>query len=183
MLQLVEVVLFTVCQQLDDGHLVLEMVEDDIVLIKNVEEVGRIVLSLRLVLHVDVLEITHGIEGGVAKDAAISLVRALDVEVAEEIVDELGGIVGVGNGSALFLSVGEAHHTHTMLHRHAADGVQTDEGTAVLAVVIVGTFHQGALRIGIAHTEIDAHRGVEIAQDLLGGGMIVVHVFVVAMGL
>ena len=46
-LQLIEVILFTICQQLDDGYFVLEVVEDDIVLVENVEEVGRIVRCAR----------------------------------------------------------------------------------------------------------------------------------------
>ena len=115
-LQLVKVIFLAISQQLDDSHFVLEVVEDDIVLIKNVEEVGGIVLCLCLVLHIDVLEIAHSVEGGVAKDAAITLVVALNVEVVQEIIDELSGIVCVGNGSACFFAIGEAHHTHTMLY-------------------------------------------------------------------
>lgn len=179
--QLVEVVLFAVLQEFDEGDFIFEMVEDDVVLVEDVEQVGGIVFGLRLVLHVDVLEVAHGVEGGVAIESAVGLVGSLDVETLEELVDEPCGVIAIADGTSLLLAIGELHHAHTVSHRHAADGVEADERTGVFAVVIVGAFHQRALRIGIAHSQINAHGCVEVAQNLLGGGVIVVHGCVVAI--
>ena len=174
--QLVEVIFLTFFEQFNKLQLILEVVENDKIFVEDVFEVGRIVQVLRLVLHVNVLEVANGIESRVAKDAAVALVFAFDVETLKEFVDQFGCVVFVCDGLACLVAIGKLHHAHAMLHRYAGNGMHADEGTAVLAIMIVGTLHQGALRIGVANPHIHADRCVQIAQYLLGCCMISKHI-------
>ena len=69
------------------------MVELDNCLEKDVENVWRIVLRVFLVLDVNSLKVSYGVESGVAKEAGVSV--ALDLERVEE------QVYGIGRGEIL----------------------------------------------------------------------------------
>ena len=83
----IKIVFLTIGKKLDDNHLITEMVEHHHILIKDIEKVRSIVLCLCLILHIDILEISYGIERGIAEKSAVTAVLALYLEGREELVD------------------------------------------------------------------------------------------------
>ena len=88
----VEVVALTIGEEFDEGHRVVEVVEDDDIFIEDIEQVGCIVLRLCLILDGDLLEITDGVECGIAIETAERGSVAGDGETGEERLDGGGGI-------------------------------------------------------------------------------------------
>ena len=174
-LQHVEVVLLAIGKELYECERIVEVVKDDIVLIEDILQVGRVVLLLRLVLHVDVFEVADSVEGSVAKETASVFVVTLYVEVCKEVGDELSCVIFFADGSAGLAAIGEGRHTDAMLYCHARYGVHTDEGVAVLIVVVVRALHQCALRISVSDSHVYADRRVEVAEDALRCCMVSVH--------
>ena len=90
LLKNIEIVRLTFAKQLNNDHLITEMVEHHHILIEDIQKVWGIILRLCLILHVDILEIAHGIERGIAEESAVLAILALHLEGREELVDELG---------------------------------------------------------------------------------------------
>ena len=145
-------------------HFALEIVENDDVLIQDVKDIGRIVLRLGAVFHFDRFEIAHGIERCVSVKPAISGILSRYVETRKEPVHHLLYAACIGYLDFLARMVGIEQGSYPVAHADAGYRVQPDERAVVLRPVIVGTFHQGALRKQVAHLQVSAYRGMEVAQ-------------------
>ncbi len=156
------------CHEIDH---VVEMVEHDDVLEKDVEYVGRVVAFHGRVLHRYVLEIAHGVGRREAENAVVLAAFAFHVEAAQKLVHGLGygqlWLVAVlcGYISLHLAAVGESHRQCPVRHSYARHGVYADEALGVFASVIVGTFHEHRLRIEVAQAHVEAHGRVEIAEQ------------------
>ena len=148
------------------------MVEGDDILVQDVEHVGGVVLCLCGILDVDVLEVAHGVERRVAVEAAVGFLLALHVETGEEVAEGMLRAVTVVDGLLRLGPVGEAHGDVAVPDGDAGHGRQGDEGVAVVVAVVVGTLHQRALRVEVAHLQVGAHGGVEVAEYLPGGRVV-----------
>ena len=71
-------------------HGIIEVIEHDDVLIHDIIDIRRIVLLHGSILYGDILEISHGVEGGEAIESAEFLALSFYVEALDEIVDGLG---------------------------------------------------------------------------------------------
>ena len=170
--QFVERVRFAVFGQFHQGHGVVEMVEGNDILVQDVEHVGGVVLCLCGILDVDVLEVAHGVERRVAVEAAVGFLLALHVETGEEVAEGVLRAVMVVDAMLRLGPVGEAHGGAAVPDGDAGHGRQGDEGAAVVVAVVVGTLHQRALRVEVAHLQVGAHGGVEVAENLPGGRVV-----------
>ena len=168
LLNLRQAALFILSHQFHQHHRVVEMVEHDDVLVQDVEDVGGIVPGLGLVLDRDVLEIAHRVEGHVSVEAAHAAIFALDIEAVNELIDShIRGVIG-GQGLAEPGSVGISEGRDAVFDGDTADGRDADEGTGVLASVVVAGLHQGRLGIEVAQFHIDGNGRMEVGQALPG---------------
>ena len=163
-------------------HRIIEVIEHDDVLIHDIIDIRRIILLHGGILHRDILEISHGVEGGEAIESAEILALAFYVEALDEIVD------GLGDGElALFaLALAESRQRFllyaairiglddlAMTHGDACQRMHTDEGARILGAMIVGTLHQSRLGINISQSHIDSHRRIEVSKNLAGYCLII----------
>ena len=158
-------------------HGIIEVIEHDDVLIHDIIDIRCIVLLHGGILHRDILEISHGVEGGEAIESAEILALSFYVEALDEIVD------GLGDGElALFaLALAESRERFllhvairiglddlAMTHGDACQRMNADEGSGVLGTMIVGTLHQSRLGINISQSHIDSHRRIKVGKNLAG---------------
>ena len=155
--------------QLDQCQGVVEMVKGDDVLVEDVEHVGRIVLFLRDILDGDVLEVAYGIEGGVSVDPAILFPFPLHGETGQKIVKGMLRAVVVADGMRVVRAVRVSCRGSAMPQGDAGYRIQGDEGAAVVVAVVIGAFHQRALRIEVTHFQVGTDRRVKVAEDLSYG--------------
>lgn len=88
----------------DDGKLVVEMVEHEHVAEEGVEYVGGIVQIHRLVFHLYILEIAHGVERRVAVESAILAPLPFYIEEGEKLAEDVLRAAGAIDGAADGLS-------------------------------------------------------------------------------
>ena len=87
------------------------------------------------------------------------------MEAGEEVVQCIFYAVLVVQFALLACAVRQAEQYLAVADGNAGQGAQADERTVVLVPVVVRTLHQGALREDVAHLQVGAHRGVEVAQE------------------
>ena len=92
-------------------HCIIEVIEHDNVLIHNIIDIRCIVFLHGGILYGDILEISHGVEGGEAIESAEILALAFYVEALDEIVDGLGD----GEFAVLALALAESRENF-LLH-------------------------------------------------------------------
>ena len=148
-----------------DREPTVEMVEHDDVAEEHIEHVGCVVSLHRLVFHLDVLKIAHGIERCVSIKSATITKLSLDMELRHEMADSLMALVVVCHLVRGDSAIRETAFYPPMADGDAGNGIDADERPAVVLVVIVGTLHEGTLRRGVAQAHVYPHGGVEVAQE------------------
>ena len=162
--ELVEAVALAGSQQLHEGHLVVVVVKDDDIFVEDVVHVGGVVVGLAVDCNIDVLKVAHGVERGVAIEAAILAALALDVEGGDEVGHGLLHGVGIGHGAGLNLAARHGEDGLPVAHGHAGQRVDAEKRAAVVVAVIVAALHEGALGIEVAQAHVHSHRRVEVGQ-------------------
>ena len=94
---------------------------------EDVEDVGRVVLLLRLVLHVDGFEIAHAVERGVAEESEEFLVLALNVDVVDESVYGVRRAEILGDFVCFCCAVGIFHTGFSVGYGDGGQRVDADE--------------------------------------------------------
>ena len=163
-------------------HRIIEVIEYDDVLIHYIIYIRRIVLLHGGILYGDILEISHGVEGGEAIESTEFLALSFYVEALDEIIDSLGD----GELAVLALALAESRKRFllhaairiglddvAMTHGDACQRMNADEGPGILGTMIVGTLHQSRLGINISQSHIDSHRRIEVGKNLAGYCMII----------
>ena len=120
---------------------------------------------LRFILYAYIFKIAYRIERGVAIESAVFLMLALNMKGIQEFVYHLGRTVSFGDGMFGDSPVGILCTAYAMTDADTCNRMQCNEGLGILAAMIVGTLHQCALRVGIAHLHIYTHWSAEVAQD------------------
>ena len=164
---------------LDEYHFALEIVEYDDVLIQDVEDIGCIVLGFGAVFHLHWFEIAHGVERGISIHAAIVGIFSFYPEAGKEAVHHILHRTCFADRSFFARVVGIDSGSYIVAYADTGYRVQPDERTVVFAPVIVGAFHQGALRKEVAHLQVGADRCMQVAQQHFMIGMVMVGHFLV----
>ena len=139
------------------------MVEHDDVLVENIKHVGGIVLLLSFILHVDILKISHCIEGSVTKQSTVLSVFSFDGKFMEKIIDCLIRKILLIHFVLGFSSVRELSHSLPMFDADTGNRVHSNEGFGIFSTMIIGTFHQCGLRVIVPQFHICAYRSGEIS--------------------
>ena len=158
-------------------HCIIEVIEHDDILIHYIIDIRRIILLHGGILYGDILEISHGVEGGEAIESAEILALAFYEEALDEIINRLGD----GELALLALALAESRERFllhvairiglddlAMTHGDACQRMNADERSGVLGTMIVGTLHQSRLGINISQSHIDSHRRIKVGKNLAG---------------
>ena len=149
----------------DERYLTVMMVKDDDIPIEDITHVRGIVLLHGLILHGNILEVAHGIERRIAIESAERSILAFHLEVIEEVVDDMMRTIVVIELTAHHTTIWEGADALTMTDGHGGDGVDTDERTTVVGIVVIGALHQGTLRIEVAQPHIYTYRRIEVTEN------------------
>ena len=141
------------------------MVKYDDIPIEDIIHIGGIVLLLGLILHGDILEVSHRIERSIAIQSAVRRMLPFHLEAIQEVVNDMMRTIVFIQLTTDHATIGEGADTLTMTHGHGGHRVHPDERTTVVGIVVIGTLHQSALRIEVAQPHIHTHRRIEVAQD------------------
>ena len=76
----------------------------------------------------------------------------------------MGAVVHV-ELTAYHATIREGADTLAMTDGHGGDGVDTNERTTVIGIVIIGTLHQGTLRIEVAQSHIYTYWRIEVTEN------------------
>ena len=137
--------------KLHESQLAAEGVDDDDVAVEDVVDVRGVVTLLAALADGDALEVTDGVEGGVAIEAAHPAVIARDVEAVHEVAQGIGhGLGAVGQRVLLAGAVGQCHGSRAAVDGDARQRTERNKRTRVLARVIIRALHQHRLRIEVA---------------------------------
>ena len=155
-----------VAQRYNSEHIVM-MIENNHRFVQYIQNVGGIVLSLCLVLHGDILEVTNGIERGVTKQTAHGSIVALNLDVINQRMDGLIGTIVLVYLVLHCAAVRVTNRSYTMCDSHTGNGINTDKASRVGCIMIIGALHQRTLRIQVAQSHIYSHWRVHIGQYCL----------------
>ena len=131
--------LFAVGSKFADAHRVIEMIERDDILIKNVNHIGSIVLHLCLVFYGNVFQVTNGIERRVAEQSQIFVV--VYIEFVQKFIDNIRRKIVCIDWMLVQTAVGIDAFTQTVLYGNVGDWANADIRAAVFRTVVIGTFH------------------------------------------
>lgn len=73
-------------------------------------------------------------------------------------------MVFLGYGALFTRTVGQAEYRDSMIYAEACHRTKPDEGTAVLAAMIVGTLHECTLGKDVTHLQVGAYGSVQVAK-------------------
>ena len=159
-----QVILFSAFQHFDKHQFVLEVVEHDDVLIKNVVHVRRIITILTTVLHRDLFKVAHCIERRIAIESAVVAPFAFHMEATQKIGQCMLHAILLRDRFDLPRPIRQSIHGIPVVDTHTGQWTQSDERAVVLTTVIIRTFHQGTLRELVTQFQIGTHRRIEVAQ-------------------
>ena len=170
--EFVQVGVFVRLMQLDQGQLVLEVVEDDQVFVEDVGHVRSVVAFVVALHDRNLLKVSDCIERRVSEESATVGIFSFDVEPSEKFVQGVDRIVLPGQFFVFDGAVGQVARADSGIDLESGQRTQGNVGEGVLSGVEIGALQEGRLRVDVPRLQKDAHRSVQVSEHLFAGGFI-----------